>query len=161
MIIGEYPPYRFNQLYKRHFMTLVNIHTPDTKTTLEIPFAATNIPAGFPSPADDYLETPLDLNKKLIKNPGATFFAQIVGSSMENAGIHDGDIVVIDKSLEPQNNSILVCSIDGEFTLKRFKKADDETGYLMPDNPDYEPIKVNRHNQFIIWGVVTYTIHKY
>lgn len=142
-------------------MSQVNIYTPDTKTILEIPFVASNIPAGFPSPADDYLETSLDLNKKLIKNPGATFFAQIVGSSMQDAGIHDGDIVVIDKSLQPQNNSILVCSIDGEFTLKRFKRVDDKTGYLMPDNPEYKPITVTPHNQFIIWGVVTYTIHKH
>ncbi|MEE4197184.1 MAG: translesion error-prone DNA polymerase V autoproteolytic subunit [Bacteroidales bacterium] len=142
-------------------MNQVNIHIPDTRTTVELPFAATAIPAGFPSPADDYLEPSLDLNKKLIKNPGATFFAQVVGSSMQNAGIHDGDIVVIDKSLPPQNNSILVCSIDGEFTLKRFKKADDQTGYLMPDNPAYDPIKVTRDNQLIIWGVVTYTIHKH
>lgn len=133
----------------------------DLSTKYQLPFLESKVPAGFPSPADDYLEMRLDLNEKLIRNPSSTFFAQITGSSMENAGIQDGDIVVIDKSLQPKNDSILVCSIDGEFTLKRFKKIDSESGYLMPDNPDYEPIKVNRHNNFMIWGVVTYSIHKH
>ncbi|MCK5028989.1 MAG: translesion error-prone DNA polymerase V autoproteolytic subunit [Bacteroidales bacterium] len=138
----------------------VKIFAFNKQTMLELPFLECKIPAGFPSPADDYMELSLDLNEKLIRNPSSTFFAQITGSSMINAGIHDGDIVIVDKSLQAKDDSVLVCSIDGEFTLKRFKKTDNETGYLMPENPDYKPIKITKHNNFMIWGVVTYTIHK-
>jgi len=139
----------------------MNIIPLNKQTKLELPFLETLIPAGFPSPADDYMEMSLDLNERLIRNPSSTFFAQITGSSMINAGIHDGDLVIIDKSLQPKDDSVLVCIVDGEFTLKRFKKTDNESAYLMPDNPDYEPIKVNQHNNFMIWGVVTYSIHKH
>lgn len=137
------------------------LHKLKSDYKLELPLIESKIPAGFPSPADDYLEMSLDLNEKLIRNPSSTFFAQITGSSMENAGIQDGDIIIVDKSLQPKNDSILVCSIDGEFTLKRFKKVDHETGYLMPDNPTFKPIKVTKDNHFMIWGVVTYSIHKH
>lgn len=137
------------------------LHKLKPKCKLELPLIESKIPAGFPSPADDYLEMSLDLNEKLIRNPSSTFFAQITGSSMENAGIQDGDIIIVDKSLQAKNDSILVCSIDGEFTLKRFKKIDNETGYLMPDNPKYKPLKVSKENNFMIWGVVTYSIHKH
>lgn len=133
---------------------------PDTSSKIDLPFLESLIPAGFPSPADDYMEMSLDLNEKLIRNPSSTFFAQISGSSMINSGIYDGDIVIIDKSLHPKDDSILVCIIDGEFTLKRFKKIDEESAYLMPDNPEFDPIKITKHNNFMIWGVVTYTIHK-
>ena len=162
-----------NNLYNANELKMFK---SDTSSKIVIPFFESLIPAGFPSPADDYMEMLLDLNDKLIRNPSSTFFAQITGSSMINAGICDGDIVIIDKSLQPKNDSILVCIIDGEFTLKthtitlliitweftlkRFNKIDEETAYLMPDNPEYDPIKINKHNTFMIWGVVTYTIHK-
>jgi len=139
----------------------MKIFALNKQAELKLPFLESLIPAGFPSPADDYLEMSLDLNERLIRNPSSTFFAQITGSSMINAGIHDGDLVVIDKSLQPKDDSVLVCIIDGEFTLKRFKKIDNESAYLIPDNPDYEPIKVSKHNNFMIWGVVTYSIHKH
>ena len=139
----------------------LKIFTPDTSSKMKVPFLESLIPAGFPSPADDYMEMSLDINEKLIRNPSSTFFAQITGSSMINAGICDGDIVIVDKSLQPKDDSILVCIIDGEFTLKRFKKIDKNTAYLMPDNPKYEPIKISKHNTFMIWGIVTYTIHKH
>ena len=149
-------------MIKKELYNKINVKTFafNKQIELELPFLETQIPAGFPSPADDYMELSLDLNEKLIRNPSSTFFAQITGSSMINAGIHDGDIVIVDKSLQAKDDSILVCSIDGEFTLKRFKKIDGENGYLMPDNPKYKPIKVSKHNTFMIWGVVTYTIHK-
>lgn len=139
----------------------LKIFTSDTSSNMKIPFLESLIPAGFPSPADDYMEMSLDLNEKLIRNPSSTFFAQISGSSMINAGISDGDIVIVDKSLQPKDDSVLVCIIDGEFTLKRFKKIDEESAFLMPDNPEFDPIKINKHNNFMIWGVVTYTIHKH
>ena len=138
----------------------LKIFTSDTSSKMKVPFLESLIPAGFPSPAEDYMETSLDLNEKLIRNPSSTFFAQISGSSMINAGINNGDLVIVDKSLQPKNDSVLVCIIDGEFTLKRFKKIDEKTAYLLPDNPEYDPIKVTEHNNFMIWGVVTYTIHK-
>ena len=139
----------------------IEIYEPDISQGIQIPFFGSQIPAGFPSPADDYLEMSLDLNEHLIRNPSSTFFARVTGSSMINSGIYDGDIVIIDKSLQPKNDSILVCIIDGEFTIKRFKKADGNTAYLMPDNPNFKPIKVDQNNDFTIWGVVTYTIHKH
>jgi len=139
----------------------IEIYEPDISQGIQIPFFGSQIPAGFPSPADDYLEMSLDLNEHLIRNPSSTFFARVTGSSMINSGIYDNDIVIIDKSLQPKNGSILVCVIDGEFTIKRFKRVDDNTAYLMPDNPNFNPIKVDQNNDFTIWGVVTYTIHKH
>ncbi|MDA3954329.1 MAG: translesion error-prone DNA polymerase V autoproteolytic subunit [Bacteroidales bacterium] len=138
----------------------IKIFVPDTSSEMSLSLLESMIPAGFPSPADDYLELPLDLNEKLIRNPSSTFFAQISGSSMINAGINDGDIVIVDKSLQAKNDSVLVCIIDGEFTLKRFKKIDEENAFLMAENPEFDPIKINKHNTFQIWGVVTYSIHK-
>jgi DNA polymerase V len=138
----------------------LRIFVPDISSDISLPFLESLIPAGFPSPADDYMEIALNLNEYLIKNPSSTFFAQITGSSMINSGIYNNDIVIVDKSLQAKNDSVLVCSIDGEFTLKRFKKINEETAYLMPDNSDFKPIKVNKHNAFQIWGVVTYSIHK-
>ncbi len=139
----------------------LDIFLPETATELELPLVGAKIKAGFPSPADDYVEERLDLNKYLIKNPASTFFARVSGDSMIGSGIYDGDILIIDRSVQPNNNSILVCAIDGEFTIKRIKKIDKDTIYLMPDNPDFEPIKVSRDNDLIIWGVVIYSIHKH
>lgn len=141
-------------------MIIANLHKLAKATKIELPFIETIIPAGFPSPADDYLETTLDLNEKLINNPSSTYFAEISGTSMINAGIHDGDIIIVDKSLYPKDNSVVVCSIDGEFTLKRFKKNKNNKAYLIAENELFKPIELNDYNNFIIWGVVTYTIHK-
>lgn len=118
------------------------------------------VSAGFPSPANDYLEQELNFKELFIKNESSTFFVQVAGNSMVNAGIFDGDILVIDKSLDPYDNSILVCLIDGEFTVKRVSKIDDSF-YLIPDNPKFAPIKVNEHSDFRLWGVVTFAIHKF
>ncbi|HOK39953.1 MAG TPA: translesion error-prone DNA polymerase V autoproteolytic subunit [bacterium] len=118
-----------------------------------------HISAGFPSPADDYSEKKLDLNEYLIKHPEATFFIRVKGNSMVNAGIHSADILIVDRALTPQNNNIIIAILDGEFLVKRIKIIDDEI-YLMPENDDYEPIKINKNMDFEIWGVVTYVIHK-
>jgi len=117
------------------------------------------IKAGFPSPADDYYESHLDLNELLIKNKASTFFAKVSGNSMEKAGISDGDILIIDRSIEPSDGKIAVCFIDGEFTLKRLHIKNNEC-YLMPENDNYKPIKITPENEFIIWGIVTYVIKK-
>ena len=123
------------------------------------------IKAGFPSPAQDYVENGIDLNRELIRNPSSTFFGRARGSSMEGAGIYDGDLLVIDKSLEPYEGAVAVCFIDGEFTLKRIH-FEREAGqmvavWLMPENESFHPIKVTQENQFVIWGIVTHSIRSF
>jgi DNA polymerase V len=119
-----------------------------------------SVVAGFPSPAGDYLEKNLDFKELFVRNESATFFVQVVGDSMIDEGIHNGDILVVDKSLDPKDNSILVCFIDGEFTVKRVKKIKGEL-YLIAANPDFKPIKISESSDFRPWGVVTFTIHKF
>ncbi|MFZ4739656.1 MAG: LexA family protein [Bacteroidales bacterium] len=115
------------------------------------------ISAGFPSPALDFIDLTIDLNKHLIKHPSATFYGRVKGESMKDAGIFDNDLLIIDKSLEPVNGKIAVCYIDGEFTLKRIKLENKEV-WLMPANTEYKPIKIEEYNNLIIWGIVTHVI---
>jgi DNA polymerase V len=117
------------------------------------------VSAGFPSPAADFMETNIDLNKELSENQLATFYIKVKGNSMIDAGIDDKDVLVVDRSLEPQNNKIAICFIDGEFTVKRIL-VEKECLYLMPENASYSPIKITEENQLIIWGIVTYVIKK-
>lgn len=131
----------------------------DLKSELRIPYITEGVSAGFPSPAADFLETNIDLNKELSENPLATFYIKVKGNSMIDAGINDKDVLIVDRSLEPQNNKIAICCIDGEFTVKRIQ-VEKDCLYLMPENPNYEPIKVTEENQLIIWGMVTYVIKK-
>ena len=122
-------------------------------------FFDTGISAGFPSPADDFKQQRISLDKELIKNKEATFFARVSGQSMIGAGIEDNDLLVIDRSLEPEDNKIAVCFLDGEFTVKRLKVDKNEV-WLQPENPNYPIIKITRENDFIIWGIVTNVIKK-
>ena len=117
------------------------------------------ISAGFPSPADDFKEIRISLDKELVKNQESTFYARVSGESMTEAGLDDGDLIVIDRSLNPENGKIAVCFIDGEFTVKRIKKEKDKF-YLMPENKKYKPIKLEEDNELIIWGIVEYVIKK-
>ena len=117
------------------------------------------ISAGFPSPANDYLENSIDLNKELIKNPDSTFFGRVKGMSMKDAGIVEGDVLIVDKSLIPRDGKIAVCFIDGEFTLK-FIRISKNSITLLPANDQYSPIIVTEQNDFLIWGIVTYIIKK-
>jgi DNA polymerase V len=128
-----------------------------TETELELPFVDEGISAGFPSPALDFVNLTIDLNKHLIKHPSATFYGRVKGQSLKNAGISDGDLLIIDRSLEPANGKIAVCYIDGEFTAKRIKRTKNEL-WLMPENDDYQAIKIEEENNLIIWGVVTHVI---
>ena len=136
---------------------------PDTASECEIPLYLESIKAGFPSPADDYIEKRLDLNKFLIKNPPATFFVKVEGNSMEMANIYKGDILIIDKSLTPKNNDIIIANINGEFTVKRLKIKDNDI-YLMAESHSFKntfsEIKIDPTWDFDIFGVVTYIIHK-
>ena len=117
------------------------------------------ISAGFPSPADDFKEIRISLDKELVKNQESTFYARVSGDSMVGAGLDDGDLVVIDRALSPENGKIAVCFIDGEFTVKRIKKEKDKL-YLIPENKKYTRIEIKEENELIIWGVVEYVIKK-
>ena len=112
---------------------------------------------GFGAASDDFMERGIDLNEQLIRNKPATFFFRVNSDAMLGAGIHVGDILIVDRSLEPQNNKIAVCFIDGEFTVKRIQ-VEDDCLYLMPENPSYQPIKVTEESELVIWGMVTYVI---
>ena len=137
----------------------IAIHKIDTSSSLPLQFADEGIKAGFPSPAQDYLEQAIDLNKELIRHPASTFYGRVVGDSMRDEGIEEGDILVIDKSLELLNDDLAVCYIDGEFTVKRVRLEPD-AAWLVPSNSNYPLIKVTKDNEFMVWGIVTYTIKK-
>ncbi len=133
--------------------------TPKTSDSNGAIFIDTGISAGFPSPADDFRETRISLDEELIANKEATFFARVSGQSMIGAGLDDNDLLVIDRSLEPEHNKIAVCFLDGEFTVKRLKVKNGEV-WLQPENPDYPIIKITEENNFVIWGIVTNVIKK-
>lgn len=130
----------------------------DMPISLEIPLFGHKIAAGFPSPADDYIESRLDLNQLLVKNAPATFFLRVKGESMIGAGIFDGDILVVDRSIKPQHGAIVVAALDGELTVKRLSQASGKTA-LLPENPEFPPIHLKEGQELQIWGVVTNTIH--
>ena len=123
-----------------------------------IPLYGYSISAGFPSPADDYIEDRLDLNQLLVSNQPATFFLRVKGDSMINAGIHDGDIIVVDRSVQPVDRSIVVAVVDGELTVKRLITRSGATE-LHAENPKYAPIRLQEGQELTIWGVVTSSVH--
>ncbi len=140
-------------------MKNLELYSSDTSTTLPLPYAEEGIRAGFPSPAQDYMELSIDLNKELVPHPSSTFYGRVKGDSMKEEGIEDGDILVIDKSLELMNDDLAVCFVDGEFTLKRVR-IDAAIIWLVPSNKTYPEIPITSENDFIVWGIVTYTIKK-
>ncbi len=125
-----------------------------------LPYAIEGIQAGFPSPAQECISEYIDLNQELIEHPAATFYGRVLGDSMIDEGICEGDIIVIDRSLEPRNKDLAVCCVDGDFTLKRIV-IEPEKAWLIPANEKFDPILVTQDNRFIVWGVVTYVIKKY
>ncbi|MFB9055400.1 LexA family protein [Mariniflexile ostreae] len=133
--------------------------TPQEATGFEAVFFDTGISAGFPSPAEDFNTQHLSLDKELIKNKETTFYARVNGQSMIGAGLDDNDLLVIDRKLEPANNKIAVCFLDGEFTVKRLRVDQNEI-WLQPENPNYPIIKITEDNDFLIWGIVTNVIKK-
>src|SRR6056300_668505 len=132
---------------------------PDQELGKPSYLAQEGISAGFPSPADDFKELRISIDREVVKNEEATFYARVSGESMQGAGLDDGDLLVIDRSLEPQDNKIAVCFIDGAFTVKRLKVTPGGI-FLMPENPNYQPIEVSEDNELIIWGIVTYVVKK-
>jgi DNA polymerase V len=137
--------------------TSLNFYLPDFDAGTGLPMAGSRVQAGFPSPALDFMEYHIDLNKELSRNDTCTFYIRVAGNSMTGAGIDDGDILVADRSLEPVDGCIAICLIDAEFTVKRLKTGADCL-YLVPENPDYPLLRVTEHNQFMVWGIVTYVI---
>ncbi len=137
----------------------IEIFSPEINEPLFISVSDSPVHAGFPSPAENIIENKLDLNKLLVKNPSSTFFAKVSGESMIDDGVDDSDILVIDKSVTPYDGAIAVCYLDGEFTLKRVRFMD---GFilLVPSNSKFKSIKVDKDNEFLVWGVVRYIIKK-
>lgn len=148
------------KLYPIHKSNLLEFYTAQTDTKLSIPLVDEGISAGFPSPAQDFLDLAIDLNKELIQNPSSTFYARVNGQSMQDMGIDSGDLVIIDKSLPPKNGKIAVCFLDGEFTMKKIK-LEKSCCWLIPANKDFKPIKVTKDNDFIIWGIVLHVIKSF
>jgi len=138
----------------------IEIYRSSDKTKLSLPFADGGIKAGFPSPAQDFMDSAIDLNKELIKNPSSTFFGRVNGDSMKDLGIHNKDLLVIDKSLEVNSGKIAVCYIDGEFTLKQIK-IEKDCCLLLPANKNYPPIKVTEENDFLVWGILIHVIKSF
>lgn len=135
----------------------IDIFSADISSSLTLPYADGGIQAGFPSPAQDYINESIDLNREIVKHPAATFYGRVEGESMIEEGIEPGDILVIDRSIEPIDGDLSVCCLDGEFTLKRIK-LDQDRVWLIPSNESFDPILVTPDERLEIWGVVTYTI---
>lgn len=135
------------------------IHTPDLSATHHQLLFDAAVPAGFPSPAADYEQDKLDLNKHLVNNPAATFFVKVAGDSMIGAGIHHGDLLVVDRSAEPRDKSVVIAVLNGELTVKRIR-IKNRTITLEPENDDYLAREITPDTAFEVWGVVTSVIHK-
>ncbi len=146
-------------MYRKNQLRIKKIFYASTDTKREIPLYSSRVSAGFPSPAEDYITRQLDLNDLLIKRPAATFFVEVEGESMLDAGIHDGDILVVDRGEMPANNKVVVAALDGELTVKKIGKIKGKL-YLLPENPDFEPLEITGDMELMIWGIVTYVIHK-
>ena len=129
------------------------------RSACALPLYLASVPAGFPSPAEDYVDRTLDLNEHLIRHPAATFFVRVHGHSMADAGITPGDILVVDRALTAVSGSIVIAAVDGELTVKRLKKSRGRV-LLVPENPDYPATEIGPEQSFEVWGVVTYIIHK-
>lgn len=140
-------------------MANLEIKKLEESSDLELQVFDSRIQAGFPSPAQGSFADSVDLNHELINNPAATFCARVIGDSMIDSGINEGDMLIIDRSIEPQDGDIAVCFIDGDFTVKRILIKDDEMS-LVPANRRYPVIRVPKESNFVIWGVVSHIIKK-
>ena len=141
-------------------MIQLTFYTPDIGKALSLPLLACRVAAGFPSPADDYLENRIDLNELLIQNPPATFIAKVTGESMRDVGIHDGDYVVVNRAAEWSDGSIVVAIIHQEFTLKRIRRTGSRV-FLVPENTDFPAIEVTEESDCEVWGCVTGSFRNY
>jgi len=135
------------------------LEPPPNAPRLARPLFLSRVPAGFPSPAEDYVEGSLDLNEHLIQHKEATFFVRVQGESMIGAGIQNGDLLVVDRALEAADGNIVIAVVDGELTLKRLSRRNGQVR-LLPENPCFHPIEFNDDQTLEIWGVVTNVIHR-
>lgn len=135
------------------------ILAPDNAGRIELPLLLSEVIAGFPSPADDYIDKKIDLNEQLISNKAATFLVRAYGDSMLDANIKPGDILVVDRSIDARHNSIIIAILNGELTVKRLKQQNGRL-FLAPENPEYPLLEITEDISFEVWGVVTYIIHK-
>jgi DNA polymerase V len=133
--------------------------TPRLQSRLTLPLFGSSVPAGFPSPADDHLESELDLNEYLIDHPAETFFVRAKGDSMQQAGIFDNDLLIVDRSLNPKDNDIVIAAVGGELTVKRLCIKHGQP-WLLPANPNYQPIAIKEGSELYVWGVVVHAIHR-
>ena len=134
------------------------VYKPDRSTKRRQPIFMATVPAGFPSPAADYEEGKLDLNRHLIKNPAATFFVRVTGDSMLKAGVHSGDLLVVDRSIEPRDKNVVIAVVNGELTVKRIRIRRNKVT-LVAENDAYRSQEINEKMEFEVWGVVTNVIH--
>ena len=139
---------------------MLTFFRPETDELRTLPLYGNKVKAGFPSPAEDYIEERLDLNEYLIQHPNATFFVRVSGESMLNAGIQDGDTLIVDKSLDARDGDIVIAALDGEFTVKRLMYRNSNP-WLIPCNPEYTDIELTEDMDAVIWGVVTSVVHKF
>lgn len=148
----------YEEIVMRH-EHLFRFYLADNRSQVSIPWLFSGIYAGFPSPAEDYCESSLDLNEHFVPNPISTYFIRVVGDSMLGAGIHSGDLLIVDRSIEPTSGRIVLAVVDGEFTVKRLI-MDKKGVTLLPENPDYTPIEITEDTEFQVWGVVTTVLHE-
>jgi DNA polymerase V len=139
--------------------TISAIYSYEKRKRNLIPLYLSSVSAGFPSPADDYIENKLDLNELLVLHPSATFFTRVNGNSMIEAGIFHNDLLVVDRAEQPTDGVVIIAVVDGELTVKRLKKEKGKI-YLVAENPDYQPIEIKEDTQFEVWGVVIAVIHR-
>lgn len=139
-------------------MTAIISNVPENAGPCPIPLALCRVEAGFPSPADDYMEGSLDLNEHVVKHPAATYFVRASGDSMTGAGIFDGDLLVVDRSLEPVHGKVVIAEVDGQLTVKRLFKLQGRF-LLQAENGSYPPIELQEGNEVVVWGVVTHALH--
>lgn len=135
------------------------IFKSDPKTRVVRPLLASDVPAGFPSPAQDYIEDRLDLNEYLIKHPAATYFVRVDGYSMIEAGIFPDDILIVDRALDAVNRKVIIAVLNGELTVKRLI-IKNGIYFLKPENPEFDTLEITPEDQFSVWGVVTFVVHK-
>jgi len=135
-----------------------SIHAADSTGEYPRPLFSDKVSAGFPSPAEDYVEGQLDLNKHLVEHPAATYFVRVTGDSMVEAGIHSGDLLIVDRSLEPRDKDVVIANVNGELTVKRIRIKSGKVT-LMPENENYQPRQVNSEMEFEVWGVVKHVLH--
>jgi len=161
-------PLRQQQSVTRHhseWLSSDNLQLPMLELSqlpmlVDLPLFGTKIPAGFPSPADDHLEATIDLNRQYVRHPAATFFVRVQGHSMIGAGIHNGDMLVVDRSLDAQSGAIVIAVVNGELTLKRLLMTGDDV-WLMPENPEFQPLQITDGMELQVWGVVAHVIHSF